>query len=145
MGRLEYGQLVKRERQRRGLSLAKLGFRIGELPDGTYLDGSAVRLLESGGRAIENDPDLYDRVNTVLSIDRDEADVALGRLPEGIDLDDIRELRAASERRATRVTAAGRVASRVEGAPAAASSISDPEDLMRSCAPFAGQGARKAA
>jgi len=147
--RVAFGQLVKRERERQQLSLAKLGFRIGELADGTVLDGAAVRSLENGGRAIEDDPELYERVVAALNLDRDEAHMALWPLPEGITVEDIRELRrTASERTAARELAGSRAAADQRGYenPAApVAPISDPEDLMRSCAPAAGQGMREAA
>jgi transcriptional regulator with XRE-family HTH domain len=116
--RVAFGQLVKRERQRQGLSLNRLGNRIGELSDGTLLDGTGVRSIEEGKRAIEDAPELYERVVTVLGLDRDEAHAALWPLPEGITLEDIRELRRDSERVTARREAASRAASH-EGASAA--------------------------
>jgi hypothetical protein len=128
--RVAFGQLVKRERlrQRPKLSLNRLGNRIGELSDGTLLDGTAVRSIEEGKRAIEDDPELYERVVTVLGLDRDEAHAALWPLPEGITLEDIRELRRDSERLTTRRMAASRVGSH-EGANHAATDRS-PTDLQ---------------
>jgi hypothetical protein len=147
--RRAFGRLVKRERKTQGLSLGLVGIRIGELSDGTYLDGTGVRSIEEGYRAIEDDPELYERVVTVLSLDRDEAHAAWWPLPEGIDLEDIRELRrTASERTAARELAGSRAAADQRGYenPAApVAPISEPEDLMRSCAPRAGQGIREAA
>jgi len=121
MGRQDFGRLVRRKRTEKGLSLGLLGIRIGELPSGAYLDATGVRTLENGGRAIEDDQELYERVVSVLEIDPDEAHAALFGLPEGITLEDIKELRrTASERAATRaLTAANRVAS-LEGARSAA-------------------------
>ncbi len=122
MGRQDFGRLVRRKRTEKGLSLGLLGIRIGELPSGAYLDATGVRTLENGGRAIEDDQELYERVVSVLEIDPDEAHAALFGLPEGITLEDIKELRrTASELLATRrMTAAGRVASPAEGARSAA-------------------------
>jgi hypothetical protein len=109
--RQTFGRLVKQERKRQGLSLGLLGIRIGELSDGTYLDGTGVRSIEEGTRAIEDDPELYERVVVVLSLDRDEAHAALWPLPEGISLEDLRELRRiASERTAARELAGSRAA-----------------------------------
>jgi transcriptional regulator with XRE-family HTH domain len=126
--RVAFGQLVKRERKRQGLSLNRLGNRIGELSDGALLDGTAIKSLEEGRRAVEDDPELYERVVTVLGLDRDEAHAALWPLPEGITLQDIRELRRDSERLTTRRMAASRVASH-EGASHAATDRS-PTDLQ---------------
>jgi len=66
----------------------------------------------------------------VLEIDPDEAHAALFGLPEGITLEDIKELRrTASERAATRrMTAAGRVAS-LEGARSAAPQFATDQDV----------------
>jgi len=120
MGRQDFGRLVRRKRTEKGLSLGLLGIRIGELPSGAYLDATGVRTLENGGRAIEDDLELYERVVSVLEIDHDEAHAALCGLPEGITLEDIKELRrTASERAATRAKAASRVAA-LEGARSAA-------------------------
>jgi transcriptional regulator with XRE-family HTH domain len=100
MSRQDFGGLVKRKRLERGWSLGRLAVRIGELSDGTYLDGAGVQNLEHGRRAIERDPELFSRVVKLLEIDPDEAYVALGLLPPGVDLDDIRNVR--STRRGTR-------------------------------------------
>jgi transcriptional regulator with XRE-family HTH domain len=126
--RAAFGRLVKRKRQEQGLSLGRLAIRIGELSDGTYLDARAAQNIEEAKRAIEDDPELYERVVTVLGIDRDEAHAALWPLPEGITLEDIRELRRDSERLTTRRMAASRVGSH-EGASHAATDRS-PTDLQ---------------
>lgn len=93
MGRQEFGELVKRKRLERKWSLGRLGLRIGELADGTILDAAGVRNLEEGKRAIEKDPELFERAIVVLDLDPDEAYVSLGLLPPGVALDDIRKLR----------------------------------------------------
>jgi transcriptional regulator with XRE-family HTH domain len=121
--RAAFGQLVKRKRQEQRLSLGRLAIRIGELSDGTYLDARAAQNIEEGKRAIEDDPELYERVVVVLGLDRDEAHAALWPLPEGITLEDIRELRRDSGRVTTRREAASRVESPDEGASAANSEL----------------------
>jgi transcriptional regulator with XRE-family HTH domain len=145
MGREEFGQLVDRKRQERGLSQGRLAVRIGELSGGRYLDPTGVRNLIQGRREI--DEELFERVIAVLEIDRDEAHAALGWWPEGVTVEEIKELRRDSERRAARMVAVGRVAQPSEGVDLTAplSSSSESDDLMRSCAPSAGQPLPEAA
>jgi len=120
MGREEFGRLVDRKRKERALSQGRLAVRIGELSGGRYLDPTGVRNLIQGRREI--DEELFERLVAVLDIDRDEAHAALGWWPEGVTVEDIRELRAASELRAARLMAAERAA--LEGAAASAAGSS---------------------
>lgn len=145
MGREEFGRLVDRKRKERSLSQGRLAVRIGELSGGRYLDPTGVRNLIQGRREI--DEELFERVIAVLEIDRDEAHAALGWWPEGVTVEEIKELRRDSELRAARLMVATRAAQRAEGASSAAtlSPLSDPNDLMPSCAPSAGQPLDKAA
>jgi len=143
MGRREFGQMIEAARLERGWTRSKLAAGIGILPDGSALDATQVRRLVEGGRVL--DPDLIRRLIELLGLDPAEAWEASGVLPPDMTAED---LRAIWERVATRKMAAGRVALR-EGArsaaPTPASSSSDPEDLMRACAPSAGQSLPEAA
>jgi transcriptional regulator with XRE-family HTH domain len=143
MGRKEFGQMIEAARLDRGWTRSKLAAGIGILPDGSALDATQVRRLVEGGRVL--DPDLIRQLIKLLDLDPARAWEASGLLPPEMTAED---LRAIWERQATRaMTAASRVASRRGGRVAATpvSSSSEPEDLMRSCAPPAGQRMREAA
>jgi hypothetical protein len=140
----EFGRLVAAGMARQGMGQGKLAVLIGVLPDGKTMDATQIRLIIQGKRRTLNGV-LVQRIAEVLELDPAEAHYQAGTWPPGLEPEHLRDI---SERLTTRqMTAAGRVASRVEGASSAAtaSSISPPEDLMRSCAPAAGQGMREAA
>lgn len=107
MGRPEFGRLVKRHMREQGISQGRLAARLGELGSGRYFDPTGVRLILRGQRAI--DQELLERLIELLNMDRDEAYLTLGLAPPDLTLDDLKELRQASELKAARTKAASRV------------------------------------
>jgi transcriptional regulator with XRE-family HTH domain len=142
MGAREFGRLVEQAMAKKEMSQARLAVLVGLLPEGRVLNETQIRRIREGSRRL--DEVLVSRLIALLDLDPAEAWHAAGLWPEGLDPEDLRDI---SELRAARLMAATRAALPSEGASSAAtaSSISDPEDLMRSCAPFAGQGMREAA
>jgi len=144
MGREDFGRYAEQRRKDLHHSRGFVATRLVMASGGDYFDTTSVRNIEEGKREITED--LYEWLIGILSMDRDEAHAALFGLPEGITVEDIRELRrTASERHAARLMAADRAALEGASSAAPASSSSDPEDLMRACAPSAGQSLPEAA
>ena len=94
MGRADFGKLVERHMQAKGLSQGRLAARLGEFDDGRYFDATGIRLLIQGKREI--DDELFGRLVSLLGIDQAEADYALGRWPTDLTLSEYRRLRKAS-------------------------------------------------
>jgi hypothetical protein len=137
MGREEFGQLA--ERSRKGLRYTR-GFvatRLVMASGGDYFDTTSIRNIEEGKREITDE--LYEWLIGILGLDRDEAHAALWGLPEGITLEDIRELRrTASERRAARQKAATRAATpegAAASAPGASSDLGKASELYLTISP----------
>jgi hypothetical protein len=141
MGAREFGHLVEQAMAKKEMSQARLAVLVGILPEGRVLNETQIRRIREGSRRL--DEVLVSRLIGLLDLDPAEAWHAAGLWPQGLDPEDLRDI---SELRAARLTAASRAAS-PEGASLAApvSSSSNPEDLMRACAPSAGQELRKAA
>lgn len=91
MGRADFGKLVERHMQAKGLSQGRLAARLGEFDDGRYFDATGIRLLIQGKREI--DDELFGRLVELLEIDRAEAYHALGLWPPDLDLSEYRRLR----------------------------------------------------
>jgi hypothetical protein len=91
MGRADFGKLVERHMQAKGLSQGRLAARLGELHDGRYFDATGIRLLLQGKREI--DDELFERLIALLEIDRAEAYYTLGRWPDDLELSEYRRLR----------------------------------------------------
>jgi hypothetical protein len=107
MGREEFGQLAERNRKALHHTRGFVATRLVIASGGSYFDTTSVRNIEEGKREITED--LYEWLISILGLDRDEAHAALVGLPEGITLEDIRELRrTASERTAARELAGSR-------------------------------------
>jgi hypothetical protein len=102
-GRRRFGQLVRRYRAERGVSLAWVASMLSHPPHGQIWTGSGIRQLQNGERKIT--PALADQLIKMLDMDEDEAYEALGWWPKGITRRDITELRRGrdtSERRRRR-------------------------------------------
>lgn len=120
MGAREFGRLVEQAMAAKEMSQARLAVLVGVLPEGRVLNETQIRRIREGSRRL--DEVLVSRLIALLDLDPAEAWHAAGLWPEGLDPEDLRDI---SELLATRrTTAAGRVASRLEGAHAAAPSIS---------------------
>jgi hypothetical protein len=123
MGREAFGRYAEQRREALGMGKGDVATRLVLASGGKYFDTTSVRNIEEGKREITDD--LYEWLIVILSMDRDEAHTALWPLPEGITVEDIKELRRDSERLTTRRMAA-QTGSHDEGAYAAASgSLSD--------------------
>jgi len=117
MGREAFGQYAERRRKALRYTKGHVATRLVIASGGNYFDTSSVRSIEEGRRDIT--PHLYEWLTDILDLDPDEAHAALFGLPEGITVEDIKELRRQSGRVTTRREAASRVASH-EGVNAAA-------------------------
>lgn len=126
MGREAFGQYARERREALRYTRGHVATRLVMASGGDYFDTTSVRNIEEGKRELTdprgNPLDLYEWLIEILSMDPDEAHAALLGLPEGITVQDIKELRRDPGRLATRVTAAGRVALH-EGARSAAPSL----------------------
>ena len=93
MGAQEYGALCKRHAEELGISQSRLAsrlmrvFALEEDEERTY-DATTVRLIYDGRRKI--DDKLFEKLNQILDIDRDEAEHTLGIWPSELDLDGYR-------------------------------------------------------
>ena len=128
MGREAFGRYARERREALHYTRGHVATRLVIASGGDYFDTTSVRNIEEGKRELTdpngNPLDLYEWLIEILSMDRDEAHAALRGLPEGISVEDIRELRrTASERTAARLMAADRAAS-PEGAAVSASGSS---------------------
>ena len=90
-GRKRFGQLVRRYRAERGVSLAWVASMLSHPPHGAIWTGSGVRQLQNGERKI--DPDLLRELIAILGMDPDEAYEALGWWPPGVTRRDVQEMR----------------------------------------------------
>jgi Helix-turn-helix domain len=102
-GRRRFGELVRRYRAERGVSLAWVASMLSHPPHGQIWTGSGIRQLQNGERKIT--PALADQLIKMLDMDEDEAYEALGWWPKGItrrDITDLRRERGTSERRRRR-------------------------------------------
>ena len=153
MGREAFGRYARERREALHYTRGHVATRLVIASGGDYFDTTSVRNIEEGKRELTdpngNPLDLYEWLIEILSMDRDEAHAALRGLPEGISVEDIRELRrTASERTAARELAGRRAAmvKRGQHNPAApVPSSSNPDGLMRACASSAGQALPEAA
>jgi hypothetical protein len=93
MGAHEFGQLVDRAIRDRGLSQARVGVLVGELPDGRILNEKAVERVREGGRRL--DRMLVQRLIEALELDPAEAWAAAGLWPPDLELSEYRRLREA--------------------------------------------------
>jgi hypothetical protein len=130
MGREAFGRYARERREALHYTRGHVATRLVIASGGDYFDTTSVRNIEEGKRELTdpngNPLDLYEWLIEILSMDRDEAHAALRGLPEGISVEDIRELRrTASERRAARPTAATRAATPEGAAASATGSSSD--------------------
>jgi transcriptional regulator with XRE-family HTH domain len=116
MGREAFGQYAERRRKALSYSRGHVATRLVIASGGNYFDTTSVRSIEEGRREIT--PDLYEWLIEILDLDPDEAHAALFGLPEGITVEDIKELRRQSGRMTTRRLAA-RAGSRRGGQDAA--------------------------
>jgi transcriptional regulator with XRE-family HTH domain len=91
MGRADFGKLVERHMQAKGLSQGRLAARLGEFDDGRYFDATGIRLLIQGKREI--DDELFSRLVELLDIDPAEAYFTLGIWPADLTLVEYRRLR----------------------------------------------------
>jgi hypothetical protein len=91
MGRPEFGQLVRRQREHRGVSLAWVASMLSHPPHGQIWTGSGVRQLQNGQRRVTRQ--LCDELIAILDLDPDEAYEALGWWPKGLSRRDVQEFR----------------------------------------------------
>lgn len=91
MGREAFGHLVGERRKELHLSRGFIATRLVLASGGDYFDSTSVRNIEEGKREITEE--LFAWLVEMLKMDRDEADEALGRWPEGITAEEVRELR----------------------------------------------------
>jgi transcriptional regulator with XRE-family HTH domain len=89
MGRAEFGNLVRRARLERRLSLSTLAYMLSG--PGQVWTGKGILQLQNGQRRVT--PELCDALCTVLGLDTDEAYHALGWWPKGVTLRDIQQFR----------------------------------------------------
>jgi hypothetical protein len=122
MGREAFGKYTERRRKALSYSRGRVATRLVLASGGNYFDTTSVRMIEEGRREIT--PHLYEWLIEILDMDPDEAHAAFFGLPEGITVEDIKELRRQSGRVTTRREAASRVESPDEGATAA-----NPEEI----------------
>jgi hypothetical protein len=91
VGAAEFGRLVDGVIRDRGLSQARVGVIVGELPDGRILNEKAVERIREGGRRL--DEVLVTRLIQALDLDPAEAWAAAGLWPPDLELDEYRRLR----------------------------------------------------
>jgi hypothetical protein len=122
MGREAFGRYAEQRRKALGYRRGHVATRLVIASGGDYFDTTSVRNIEDGKRELTdpsgNPLDLYEWLIEILSMDPDEAHAALYGLPEGITVEDIKELRRQSGRVTTRRLAA-RAGSRRGGQDAA--------------------------
>jgi Helix-turn-helix domain len=103
-GRRRFGQLVRRYRAERGVSLAWVASMLSHPPHGQIWTGTGIRQLQNGERKITRE--LADQLIVMLGMDPDEAYEALGWWPRDVSRRDIVDLRhrrgEGSERRSRR-------------------------------------------
>jgi transcriptional regulator with XRE-family HTH domain len=104
MGRDLFGRLAQQRRKQLGYTRGFVATRLVIASGGAYFDTTSIRNIEEGKREIT--PDLYEWLIDILDLDPDEAHAALFGLPEGITVEDIKELRRQSGRVTTRRLAA---------------------------------------
>ncbi len=104
MGAREFGLWVDHEMRERHIGAAKLARRVGELPDGTGLDATGVRLIRQGKR-IKYDTELVRRIAVALGLDEDEAYWIAGVWPAPLDLESYRRFRHLAAATSNGVTA----------------------------------------
>lgn len=96
MGAQEYGALCKRHAEELGISQSRLAsrlmraFALEEDEERTY-DATTVRLVYDGRRKI--DDKLFEKLNRILEIPKDEAEHTLGIWPAELSLDGYRRYR----------------------------------------------------
>lgn len=116
-----FGELVEEGLDRKGWSDYQLSAAIGLLPGDKAFNPTQIGRLKRGERRTLSRP-LVAKLIDLLDLDPIPAWHAAGLWPEGLEPEDVGDL---SDRLATRrMTAAGRVASPVEGARSAAPSFS---------------------
>jgi len=122
MGREAFGRFAEQRRKALGYKRGHVATRLVLASGGDYFDTTSVRNIEEGKREITDD--LYEWLSEILRLDPDEAHAALRGLPEGITVEDIKELRRdLSERLAARGAAVSRAGA--EGASAAAHPLAE--------------------
>lgn len=91
MGAREFGRLVDAVIRDRGLSQARVGIIVGELPDGRILNEKAIERIREGGRRLDHM--LVQTLIDKLDLDEGEAWAAAGLWPPDLDLESYRRLR----------------------------------------------------
>lgn len=104
MGAREFGLMVDHEMRERQIGASKLSRRIGELPDGTGIDASGIRLIREGRRE-KYTTELVRRIAAALGLDEDYCYWVAGVWPKDLDLEGYRKYRQLAAAHTNGVTA----------------------------------------